>query len=201
MSTRGSLGVRDLLLSRRATRSTSGRRDDDATLALVCAGGGMRGVIAGGMVTALERLGFLDAFDILCGASSGAFAVAYFGAGQAALGTRIYSEDLEGSRFIVRSRLLRGYPMMDLDFLVDVVSVSVKPLDTAALLRRNAQILFVATDVVTGMSHVLKHFESGSEIREALRASARVHIAGPPVCIDEHAPLIDGALAIQFQLT
>lgn len=198
MAAYGNQAVRELLLARRASGSRFGQRHDGARVALVCASGGMRGVVAGGMVTALERHGFLDAFDIFCGASAGAFAVAYFCAGQAALGTRIYAEDLSGRRFISPTRFIGGGPVMDLDYLVDEIMVSVKPLNTKALLDRPESILFLTSDAVSGQSHVLrvrKDLRTAEDIRLALRASARIPlISGSPVEVKGHF-LIDGGLS------
>ena len=185
----------DLLLARQRAGSMPGARSDGAVIALVCEGGGMRGVIAGGMVTALERMGLLDVFDILCGASAGAFTVAYFGAGQAALGTSIFIDDLAGPHFIARHRVLLHRPVMNLELLVDKIVAETKRLDTGRLLRGRFELLFVATDAKTGASCVLRGFRDATEIREGLRASARMPlIAGPPVRWRDHV-LLDGGLS------
>ena len=160
----------------------------------------MRGVIAGGMVSALEHHGLLDAFDILCGSSAGAFACAYFGAGQAALGTRIYAENLSGGRFIGLHRALLGRPMMRLDHLVDTVITAIKRLDTDALLQHPARLVITATDATTGEPVLLQDFADGAAVRNALRASCRVPlVAGPPVVIGGRA-LLDGAASAPLPL-
>ena len=56
----------------------------DTKLGLVVEGGGMRGVISGGALIALERLGLTSAFDEVYGESAGAINACYFLAGEAA---------------------------------------------------------------------------------------------------------------------
>ena len=90
----------------------------------------MRGVISAGMVVALEQMGWLGCFDAVYGSSAGALNGAYFVAGQAALGTTIYYEDINHRNFIDLLRPLRGRPILNLDFLVDDVMVKQKILDT-----------------------------------------------------------------------
>jgi predicted patatin/cPLA2 family phospholipase len=102
---------------RQETHSTRSRRADPHHLALVIEGGGMRGVVSGGMVTALEARGLLDCFDSIHGSSAGACAGAYFLAGQARLGTRIYYEDINNKRFIDRWRPWIGRPNYERAFL------------------------------------------------------------------------------------
>lgn len=55
--------ARRVLRDRREQGSPPGERDDGATVGLAIEGGGMRGVVSGAMVTALEDLGYANAFD------------------------------------------------------------------------------------------------------------------------------------------
>lgn len=103
--------------------------DDSYKLTLVAEGGAMRGVVAGGMVSAIEEAGLAGCFDLMVGTSAGACALAYLRAGQACYGTRIYFEDINNRSFIDLRRVLRGRAIVDIDFLVDNVFQHVKPLD------------------------------------------------------------------------
>jgi hypothetical protein len=58
----------------------------------------MRGVVAGGMVTAIQELGLTDCFDTIHGSSAGACAGAYLITDQAKLGTSIFYEDINNSK-------------------------------------------------------------------------------------------------------
>ena len=135
--------VLDLIARRRAGGAV---REDRARLGLVIEGGGMRGVVGGGMVATLEVLGLRTVFDHVVGASAGACAGAYFLAGQAALGTRIFYEDINNRTFIDLARALRGRPVMNLDFLIDEVMAHAKRLDWPAIRDGGVGFSAVATD-------------------------------------------------------
>lgn len=141
----------------------------------------MRGVVAAGMVSALEELGLTGAFDAVYGSSAGAICGAYFLARQAALGASIYSEDINNGRFASRLRLFVGRPIVNLDFLVDDVMVRAKALDTQAVLASMTPLAVLATDVTSGQAVLLRDFADGNELRRALRASATMPVvAGGP---------------------
>jgi predicted patatin/cPLA2 family phospholipase len=186
--------VIDLIVDRIGSGSRPGERRDGAVVALVAEGGGMRGVVSGGMVTALHELGARDAFDVVVGTSAGALAGAYFLADQPALGTSIYYEDLVTGEFINWRRALRGGDLMSVDFLLDVVMRERKVLDTEAVLRSTTPLHAVVTRVADYQSVTLGSFVGEAEMREALRASARIPLAsGAPVEIGD-ASYIDGSI-------
>lgn len=141
----------------------------------------MRGVIAAGMITALEELGMTSAFDAVYGSSAGALCGAYFIAGQAAIGAKIFSEDINNARFASRARMFSGRPIVNLEFLVNDVMVNVKPLDSRAVLASKTPLFVVATDVESGQATLLQDFTTWDDLRTALRASATMPIvAGGP---------------------
>lgn len=189
-----SRSVIDLTVHRRDGASRPGVRDDGANLGLVIEGGGMRGVVAGGMVTALDALGLLAVFDGVYGASAGACAGAYFVAGQAALGTRIYYEDINNASFIALRRFASGRPVMNLDFLIDDVMTVRKRLDWDAMRNAGVPLRIVATDAERSTAVTIADFASRDELMEALRASARLPLlAGPPVNLRARR-LVDGGV-------
>lgn len=189
------------LLKRRAAGSLPGSRDDGYRIALVIEGGAMRGVISGGMVTALETLGLRDCFDVVIGASAGAAAATYFVAGQSALGTSIYYEDINNRLFIDLRRGLFARPIVDIDFLIDRVMRDVKPLDTGAVLGSSVELRIVATDYDTGRPVVLSSFPDGDTLMNAMRGSAKMPLlAGTrPVETGGHR-IVDGGLSDQIPL-
>lgn len=141
----------------------------------------MRGVVAAGMVRALEELGLRHAFDAVYGSSAGAICGAYFLAGQTEMGIRIFSEDVNNRRFASRARLLTGGNILDLDYLIDEVMRHTKPLDCAAVRSAPTPFAALATDVVTAESALLRNFQTDQEILGALRASATMPVvAGRP---------------------
>jgi|GEM_PF-955736 len=109
----------DVVLDRLGEGSTPSNRSDDHRVALVVEGGGMRGVISGGMLLALEQLGMRDCFDFVVGTSAGAICAAFFTTGRATEGSVIYYTALNNAPFLNRRRMFKLQPAMDLDYLID----------------------------------------------------------------------------------
>lgn len=171
----------ELILKRAASNSRPGKRDDPHRIALCIEGGAMRGVISAGMVLALEQLGLLNAFDGVFGSSAGALNGAYFLAGQAALGTTIYYEDINNRNFIDFARLLRRRPIVDIDFVVWDVLVKRKALNVDRVLNSPIPLFVIATNVDSGAVETLSEFTEADDLLHALRAGATMPIvAGPP---------------------
>ncbi len=188
--------VAALALARLRAGSRPGARADGYRLALVIEGGGMRGVVAGGMVCALEHLGLTMVFDAVYGTSAGACAGAYLLAGQALQGTRIFYEDINNSRFLSLARMARRRPVMNVDFLIDHVMTAIKPLDTARLIASAIPLTMMATRLSDAAPVALTGFRDRDEVMRALRASTRVPLlGGPPVPGPDGALLVDGALS------
>lgn len=174
--------VIELLIKRRREGSLPGKRKDRYKLGLAIEGGGMRGVVSAGMVSALEYLGMLNVFDAIYGTSAGAINAAYFLAGQAAYGTTIYYENINNNKFINIFRFFSGKPIMSLDFLLFEVAVNEKILDCEAIINSPISFKIIASSVTRPGPVILDKFNSPDALLKALRASARIPlIAGPPV--------------------
>lgn len=172
----------ELIRLRARQGSRPGARSDDCRLALVIEGGGMRGVVSGGMVAALEHLGLRDVFDDVYGSSSGAMAGAYFVASQARFGTTIYYQCLGGARFIRKLNLLSRRPVMDTSYLLDHVCRDVRPLDTSAILDGDIPLNVIGSSMRDRASVTISEFACEDDVFEALRGSITVPgIAGPAV--------------------
>src|SRR5215213_5457175 len=137
--------VVQVLLDRARTGSRPGARDDSHRVALVIEGGAMRGVVSGGMVAGLEALGLRDAFDVVYGSSAGACAGAYFLAGQARVGARLYYEVVNNRRFINPLHAFRRRAIVDLDRLFDQVLGRQLPLDFEAFQASGVEMVVLAS--------------------------------------------------------
>jgi predicted patatin/cPLA2 family phospholipase len=174
--------IPQLLRKRRDEASKPGQREDGRSISLVIEGGAMRGVVSGGMVAALEYLGFRDCFDAVYGSSAGAISAAYFIARQARYGTTIFYEDINNSSFIDFRRLVRGQPIVSLEFLLDEVCARRKPLAIHNVLNADIPLFVVAASLNERAAVALSGFEEGAQLIQALRASARIpFFAGTPV--------------------
>ena len=178
------LCVRDIVLGRAAAGSRPGARRDAHHVALCIEGGAMRGVASAGMVAAIEQLGLLPAFDAVYGSSGGALNGAYLLAGQAAIGTTIYYENINNEKFISFARTFTSRPIVDIDFLVWHVMQHEKPLDTAAVVASAIPLYIVSSSVDTGERTVALAHDAGHLLR-LLRAGATMPVmGGPPAEVD-----------------
>jgi predicted patatin/cPLA2 family phospholipase len=192
--------VRDLLRRRQGMVSARGNRADPYHLALVIEGGGMRGVVSGGMVSALEERSLLQCFDSVHGSSAGACAGAYFVAGQARLGTRIFYEDINNSSFISLRRAALFQPIMNTNYLIHEVMKHKKTLDVNEIISNNGRLNIVATDANYGHARLYNTFRDERHFFEILKASITIPvIAGSPVIVDGIS-LVDGALVQQIAI-
>lgn len=163
--------VRRVLRERREQGSRPGRRTDDAVVGLAIEGGGMRGVVSGGMLTALEDLGYADAFDRVYACSAGAVNGAYFVVGGTWFPLSIYFDDLTDGEFLALRRVLRGLGPMNLDYVFDVVLTHRKPLDYRAIIESPQRLHVMVTDIDDLVPLVVGDFESVDDLRSALQAS------------------------------
>jgi predicted patatin/cPLA2 family phospholipase len=162
-----------------------------AKLGLVVEGGGMRGVISGGALVAMERLGLSDVFDEVYGESAGAINACYFLAHQASFGITIYLEDLPSLRFVNPLRLGR---MLDLDYAIDEVVAHVKPLDVERVLQSRSRLSIAVTkadDATTRMVDVKKERIPLLALLKATSAIAPLY--SRPVLLDG-TPYVDGGI-------
>ena len=142
------------LYDRKEGCSEPGKRTDGKRIALAVEGGGMRGCVSAGMVTAIWYLGLKDTIDVVYGSSAGSLIGAYFISGQLPyFGPEIYYDVLTtaGNEFIDKKSILRsaglgaldlrigsvkrmyrnrmGRPVLNLNFLLEKIVQTIKPLD------------------------------------------------------------------------
>jgi predicted patatin/cPLA2 family phospholipase len=171
--------------------SASARREG-GKLGLVVEGGGMRGVYSGGALVAMEKLGLTDVFDEVYGESAGATNSCYFLAGQAQFGINIYLDDLTSLRF---ANPFRPGTMLDLDYAIDVVVKSVKPLNIERVLASPSALYLAVTNALNGEPRMIDAKREGVPLLTLLKASgALVPLYNHPVMI-EGVPYVDGGIA------
>jgi len=174
--------VLELIHQRAEEGSQPGGRTDGRKLGLVVEGGGMRGVVSGGMLAALEHLGLAFVFDAVYGSSAGAINGAYFIARGSGVGISIYYQEINNRRFIDPFRALVGRPVMSLDYLLDEVMTRIKPLDWRAVIDSPVRLKVVATSLDRGGTVILDEYHSQRQLSDCLRASATMpFLAGEPV--------------------
>ncbi|HEY3505637.1 MAG TPA: patatin-like phospholipase family protein [Actinocatenispora sp.] len=172
-------------------RQARGDRADGYKVGLAVQGGGMRGVLSGAMLTALEDLGFGSVFDGVYGASSGALNAAYFLAGDSWRNLAAYYDDLTSPAFLSPWRLRSG--AMDLDWALGEVLVRRKPLDFGAVLASPTPLYVAITRLDPPRTELRHDFADAHELVCALRASAWLPVVSRGTS-DCGGPAVDGAM-------
>ncbi len=136
----------------------------------------MRGVVSATEVATLELLGWRNIFDVVYGASGGAFNGAFFLANQALYGAQIYLDHANNNDFINVGRPFIGKKILNLEYLLDDVLINRIPLDWEAVISSDIPLRVVATDAVRAKSTVVPIGKSQTSLFSALHASS--HIPG-----------------------
>lgn len=89
------------------------------TLALVCEGGGQRGIFTAGVLDEFQRARF-NPFDIMLGTSAGAQNLSAYVCAQPGYARRVITRYTTSKQFFNPLRFVRGGNLIDLDWLVDI---------------------------------------------------------------------------------
>ncbi len=174
-------------------RRAAGHRRDGHKLGLAVQGGGMRGVLSGAMLTALEDLGYATSFDAVYAASSGALNAAYFLAGGSWRQLAAYYDDLVEPAFIDLRRGFTGR-LMDLDFAIEEILDRRKPLDVDRILTSGTRLHVAVAMLDTMRTETFSEFADGTQLKAALRASSWLPVAVRGVADLAGRPALDGAM-------
>lgn len=189
--------VAELIRQRLDQKSSRDARQDPYHLALAIEGGGMRGVVAGGMVTAIQELGLTDCFDTIHGSSAGACAGAYLLTGQARLGTSIFYEDINNSKVTDPRRLWRGAAIMDTGFITDNVMRTTKRLDVERIVKSQGLLHIVATTSGAQETHY-ERYDTPDHFFSILHGTITMPIVGGKSVIVDGQELVDGGMVQQI---
>lgn len=186
----------DVIRRRAKENSIPGRRTDPHRVALAIEGGGSRGTYSSGMAIELERRGLTGVFDDVYGSSMGAIVATWLLAGQTAHGVSFWWHPQVMPNVVRPRALLRGKPVVDLEFLMDQVYQRWAGLDFAAVLANPVRLHPIATDADTGgVLDLAPHLADADSIKLALRGSAGLPmLTGPLIRVGGHR-LLDGGLA------
>jgi predicted patatin/cPLA2 family phospholipase len=187
--------VLDVIRGRAESGSQPGARRDDASVALVVEGGGMRGVVSAGMTAALERLGLTPSFDLVVGASAGAINGAALLGGVAQEGVAMYHGPLASRSFVNPARVLVGRPVIDVSYVLRYASGGLDSARHDRVVEGAAAIHCVATSIETAEPVVFSGMRTKEELWDAILASTRMPWAGgAPVEVGGRR-FVDGGLA------
>lgn len=172
-------------------RRDTGECADGHRIALVVAGGGMRGAYAGGMAHALDDAGLGGCFDVVYGSSAGAYIGAALLVGDGRGAAHIFFEDMACRAFADLRRAGRA-PVVSLDHLLDHIMAVSKPMPWERLAEVPLRIVATAADDLT--AHVLEP-RTPAEWKLALRATAAIPVVAGPAVELHGRRWIDGSVA------
>lgn len=191
--------VRSIMIARARSGSKRGSRSDGHHLSLVIESGGMRGVAAGGFIKVLADAALTDTFDSIHGSSAGACAAAYFLAGQANLGLKIY-EDIATREVVNPLRFLSQPCIVDTDYIADVLMAKKWKLDAQPIISEPGVLNVTTTSATDGLPVIHNRFRTAEELLLALKASLRVPGPLEPGVLIEGRRHLDGALIAPMPL-
>lgn len=171
------------------------RRDGQsgsAKLGLIVEGGAMRGVYSGGALVALDQLGLNSVFDEVYAESAGAINACYFLSGQAQMGIRIYTEDLQTPRFV---NPLRTRAIINVDYVADVVLMRKKPLDQRALLASPSDLFVAITNALDGSPRLVDVKRENLPLLTLLKATTAVVPLYNRAVLLDGIPYVDGGIS------
>ena len=88
-------------------------------IALVCEGGGQRGIFTAGVLDEFQRARF-NPFQLMLGTSAGAQNLSAFVCGQPGYARRVITRYTTSKLFFDPLRFVRGGNLIDLDWLIDI---------------------------------------------------------------------------------
>lgn len=189
--------VLDIIKDRHYSQSKPGKRSDNYKVALAIEGGGLRGIVTGGALGALEALRLRDSFDVVYGASCGAYSGSYFVSGDVLTGARFFL-DYSQVQFVSKKRFLRGGPLFDLDYVEHIMHTAT-PLNYSAAIKARPPLHVVATEANRTKPMTIKNFKNAYELDRALKASSSVPAYGRPrPLIFQHRSYVDASIVDPF---
>jgi predicted patatin/cPLA2 family phospholipase len=172
--------------------------NDGVRRVLYAGPGAMRGAAAGGVTSEFEAHNLVRHVHVGVGVSTGALAIAYPVAGQAALGTSIYAEECTTREFISLQRFLAGGPPADTCFINGVFQHSpTKALNRRAVLESATEFYVGITDALTGVGSLENAKTAKPGMMEAIEATTRIPISAEPVMLNGSLSY-DGSIGCPF---
>ena len=167
---------------------------DDYQLAVSVEGGGMRGVVSGAMLIALQELGIDKVVDQFYGTSSGGINLAYYASGASWDGLAIYADHLT-THFVRPLHMRFNKPMLDMNYVFQEVLVDRVPLSTTNVRDSVLDVRIVLANVDSGRPEIIRLREHADRLHDYLCAGSWLPVlAGAPYVIDGTRYLDGGIL-------
>jgi predicted patatin/cPLA2 family phospholipase len=142
----------------------------DEHLALIIECGGMRGIVAAGMLSILKDFNFRDIVDSFHGSSAGACAAAFLMTDQTNAGCQIYLEDICTPQFVSLWRILKMQSPVATEEIVETIILNRRKLNTSVILEQGG-LHISCTNAETGAEKIFNLFNDKDQISHALKAT------------------------------
>jgi len=167
---------------------------------IVAEGGGLRASYGVGVVKALIEEFHITSVDIAIATSGSAGTLAYYVAQQFDSIINIWTNLLSTWRFLSLRNILLGNPILNIDYLIDVVFKQQDRLNVEVLKSQPTELFIPVTNYRTGEERYFSNHDD-VDFFEVLRATKAAEISyGRPVKIAGQE-YIDGALSVPIGIT
>ena len=167
---------------------------------IVAEGGGLRASYGVGVVKALIEEFHITSVDIAVATSGSAGTLAYYVARQFDSIINVWTNLLSTWRFLSLRNILFGNPVLNVDYLIDVVFKQQDRLDVEVLKSQPTELFIPVTNYRTGEERYFSNHDD-VDFFEVLRATKAAEISyGRPVKIDGQE-YVDGALSVPMGIT
>jgi predicted patatin/cPLA2 family phospholipase len=167
---------------------------------IVAEGGGLRASYGVGVVKALIEEFHISSVDIAVATSGSAGTLAYYVAQQFDSIINIWTNLLSTWRFLSLRNILFGNPILNVDYLIDVVFKQQDRLDVDVLRSQPTELFIPVTNYRTGEAKYFSNYDD-VDFFEVLRATKAAEISyGRPVKVAGQE-YVDGALSVPIGIT
>ena len=168
-------------------------RSEQAKIALVVEGGGMRGIFCAGVLDAFQQFNF-DPFNLYFGVSSGSLNLLSFLSEQIRRNRDVYEYCTSNKKFINFQRFMTGGNFIDLDWMWQS-SIEAYPLDTDKIFSKiphPKQLYVVCSNIDKGSVQYIE--PNINNLRQVITASSAIPVLyRTPVYLDNDK-YVDGGL-------
>jgi len=158
--------------------------------ALIVGGGGLRGAYAVGVLRKIYDYGGPDLFDTIYTVSVGVYASTFFLAHQVETMENTWKYYVHGSQLINFANILKGEPILGLDYLESIFKSKRSYLDVDKVINSKQNLYYVLTDYDTGKP---EYFNAKSHyIFDMMKASSALPCVYPKPIIIKGRRYFDG---------
>ncbi|MDO8556153.1 MAG: patatin-like phospholipase family protein [Nanoarchaeota archaeon] len=175
-------------------------------VSIVAEGGGLRGAYVLGVMEALYKYFGLKRVDLLTGSSASIGTLVCYCSGQLfgdsgdiTPAQKVWIEGVARSEFLSVKNILRGKPLMDIEYLIDHLFKKEIPLDVERVKSSRMRLIVPLTNTATGKTEYFDNY-SGVDIFTLLKACMAAPIINNRTIQIGNQHYVDGAFSDAFPI-